>query len=86
MIESAILVALTPLQTSVDALTVSVIAYESRDRESSKITALKDDVAYLRKDVHREATTDKESEAETDEGKMVVHDDEMTQSQEESIF
>uniref|UniRef100_M1DFF8 Polyprotein protein n=1 Tax=Solanum tuberosum TaxID=4113 RepID=M1DFF8_SOLTU len=37
-------------------------------------------------DVQRDATTDEESEAETNEEQMTVHDDEMIEIQKESIF
>jgi len=51
MIERAIVVALTPLRDSIDALTVRVEVYERGHGFTEKVTALKTDISELRKDV-----------------------------------
>jgi len=51
MIEAAILAALTHLRASVDDMPAKVIACESRQRESSEVSALKAKVTDLRKDI-----------------------------------
>ncbi|KAG5599672.1 hypothetical protein H5410_031042 [Solanum commersonii] len=58
MIEATIIAALTPLQTYIDTLTMRVEAYESKQGGSSKISALKVEVAELRKDVVHLKSTD----------------------------
>ncbi|XP_049359164.1 uncharacterized protein LOC125823827 [Solanum verrucosum] len=111
---------LTDMRTSVDELTVRVTACERKQGETSEMTALKAEVADLRKDVDYlksmdfnsligaandedtletsmipPATTedlqgdgiaDEESDAETDKEQMAMHDDEMIERREESIF
>ncbi|KAG5590135.1 hypothetical protein H5410_040649 [Solanum commersonii] len=51
MIEAAILVALTPLQTSIDTLTTRVESSQRRPGENFKVTTLKYEVADLSMDI-----------------------------------
>uniref|UniRef100_M1DRK7 Polyprotein protein n=1 Tax=Solanum tuberosum TaxID=4113 RepID=M1DRK7_SOLTU len=79
MIESAILAALTPLQSFVNALIVRFTAWKEDDLDAPEIPIT---TGYVQKD----ATTDEESEEKNNEKQIAVHDDEMIEIQEKSIF
>uniref|UniRef100_M1DM30 Putative plant transposon protein domain-containing protein n=1 Tax=Solanum tuberosum TaxID=4113 RepID=M1DM30_SOLTU len=85
MIDRAILAALTPLQTSVDALTVRVMACESRQRETSK-KANDKDVPKTTRDVQGGGATHAKSNVETDEELIAAQAEETQKSRDESIF
>ncbi|KAG5585319.1 hypothetical protein H5410_045753 [Solanum commersonii] len=120
MIDSAILVVLTPLRVYVDDLATRVITCESRHWMTFEVSNLNVEVVDLRKDVdylksidftsmiqgtddkdahefsgippdtpeaiQRDGTTSEESDAEINEEQIVVNNDEIRESQEESIF
>uniref|UniRef100_M1D9D6 Polyprotein protein n=1 Tax=Solanum tuberosum TaxID=4113 RepID=M1D9D6_SOLTU len=86
LIDRAILASLTPLQTSVDALTVRVIACESRHGEASETVEDRDAPETSRippattGDVQGDGTAHAESDAETNEELISVHDEETHES------
>ncbi|XP_015168063.1 mucin-5AC-like [Solanum tuberosum] len=87
MIDRAILAALTLLPTSVDALTVCVIACESRQRKASEDAPETSGIpSTTTGDVQGDGTAHAESDAETDEELISVHDEETQKSRDEDIF
>uniref|UniRef100_M1DV18 Polyprotein protein n=1 Tax=Solanum tuberosum TaxID=4113 RepID=M1DV18_SOLTU len=98
MIERAIAAALSPIQTSINALTLRVTIYASKQGKSSEVPCLQADVAGLWRDVdylksidfndlmRTNEDRDAPGEAATVDGDVAV-DEEMTAAQEEkNIF